>query len=166
MPEGTCSVYYRTRLALLTALGQFVASELHADVRELGATLPAPTGDEGIDFAVNATTQMLLRWSEHPDLIITMSELALEAARTPSLSEPIIAWRMNLTEVVESIVCRTEQPGSRLRAEAIVASLDGVVLSGLLATSTRERPTYLRQMVTLVLRSIIDADLREYGLSD
>jgi DNA-binding transcriptional regulator YbjK len=165
MPEGTCSVYYRTRLALLTALGRFVATELHADVQALGASLPAPTGEEGIDFAISATTQMLLRWSEHPELIITMSELALEAARTSSLSEPIIAWRMNLTEVVESIVCRTEQPGSRLRAEAIVASLDGVVLSGLLATSKSDRPTYLRQMVTLVLRSIVDADLQEYGLS-
>lgn len=164
MPEGTCSVYYRTRLALLTALGGFVAAQLHADVRALGATLPSPTGEEGIDFAISATTQMLLRWSEHPDLIVTMSELILEAARTPSLSEPIIAWRTNLTEVVENIICRTEQPGAKLRAEAIVASLDGVVLSALLATSRVDRPTYLRSMVTLVLRSIVDADLVGYGL--
>ncbi|RNI22148.1 TetR/AcrR family transcriptional regulator [Flexivirga caeni] len=165
MPEGTCSVYYRTRLALLTALGSFVAAALHADVRALGAELPSPTDDAGVDRAVSATTQMLLRWSEHPDLIVTMSELVLEAARTPSLSEPIIAWRSDLIEVVDGIVCRTEQPGARLRAEAIVAALDGVVLSALLATSKSDRPAYLRRMVTLVLRGIIDADLHEYKLN-
>lgn len=165
MPEGSTSVYYRTRLALLTALGGFVAAQLHADVRALGASLPSPTDEEGVDEAISATTQMLERWAEHPDLIVTMSELALEAARTPSLGEPIIAWRSDLIEVVESIVCRTEQPGSRLRAEAIVASLDGVVLSGMLATSDAERPAYLRSMVTLVLRSIVDADLQLYGLT-
>lgn len=165
MPEGSTSVYYRTRLALLTALGGFVAAQLHADVRALGAELPSPASEEGVDRAIEATTRMLLQWSEHPDLIVTMSELALEAARTPSLSEPIVAWRMDLIEVVEGIVCRTEQPGSRLRAEAIVASLDGVVLSGLLATPRADLPAYLRSMVALVLRSIVDADVQLYGLA-
>ncbi|GGB38459.1 hypothetical protein GCM10011492_31530 [Flexivirga endophytica] len=161
MPEGTCSVYYRTRLALLTALSDFVAAALHADVRALGASLPSPAGDEGIDQAVDATIEMLMRWSEHPALVITMSELSLEAGRTPSLSEPIVAWRTNLTDIVESIVCRSEKSAARLRAEAIVACLDGVVLNGLLATSPQERPGYLRSMVTLVLRAIGDADLED-----
>lgn len=165
MPEGTCSVYYRTRLALLTALSEFVAQALHADVRALGASLPSPAGDEGIEPAIEATIAMLLRWSEHPDLIVTMSELALEAGRTPSLSEPIVAWRTNLTDIVESIVRRTEKTGPRLRAEAIVASLDGVVLSGLLATSPDERPAYLRAMVTLVLRAIADADTADLSFT-
>lgn len=163
MPEGTCSVYYRTRLALLTALSEYVAQALHADVRALGASLPSPAADEGIEPAIEATIAMLLRWSEHPDLIVTMSELALEAGRTPSLSEPIVAWRTNLTDIVESIVCRVEKTSPRLRAEAIVASLDGVVLSGLLATSAAERPGYLRAMVTLVLRAIADADVAADG---
>lgn len=164
MPEGTCSVYYRTRLALLTALGGFVAAALHADVRALGASLPPASGDEGIERAVDATIEMLARWSEHPDLIVTMSELALEAGRTPSLSEPIVAWRSNLTDIVESIVCRTEKSEARLRAEAIVSCLDGVVLNGLLATTPQDRPAYLRSMVTLVLRAIGDADLAAYRL--
>jgi len=160
MPEGTCSVYFRTRLALLTALGNFVAAALHADVRALGASLPSDD-EENVEHAIDATTAMLLRWSEHPDLVITMSELALEAARTPSLSEPIIAWRANLTQVVEDIVCRTEPDAARLRAEAIVASLDGVVLSALLATSKQDRPAYLRSTVGLVLRAIIHAPVED-----
>lgn len=164
MPEGTCSVYYRTRLALLTALSEFVASALHADVRALGASLPSPASNDGIDRAADATVEMLLRWSEHPDLIVTMTELSLEAGRTPSLSEPIVAWRTSLTDIVEAIVCRTEKSAARLRADAIVASMDGVVLSGLLATSPRERPAYLRSMVTLVLHAIGDADLDDYGV--
>lgn len=165
MPEGTCSVYYRTRLALLTALSGYVAEALHADVRALGASLPTPQGDDdGIGSAIDATIQMLLRWSDHPDLIVTMSELALEAGRTPSLSEPIVAWRANLTDIVENIVCRSEKSAARLRAEAIVASLDGVVLSGLLATAPADRKDYLRSMVTLVLRAIGDADLEQYDL--
>lgn len=165
MPEGTCSVYYRTRRALLTALSEFVAAALHADVRALGAELPDPANDEGIEAAVDATVEMLLRWSEHPDLIVTMSELSLEAGRTPSLSEPIVAWRTNLTDIVEAIVCRTEKSAARLRAEAIVASLDGVVLSGLLATSKADRPAYLRSMVTLVLHAIADAEVTDPSVS-
>ncbi|WP_265447845.1 TetR/AcrR family transcriptional regulator [Flexivirga meconopsidis] len=157
LPEGTCSVYYRTRLALLTALTDFVAGKLNDDVKQMAAALPDPGGDEGRDAAIAATTDLLLGWSVHPEFIITISELALEAARNPSLSGPITAWREGLTVLVEEIVRRGDSTEPRRRAEAIVASLDGVVLSALLATNPADRPAYLRSTVDMVLRSLIDS---------
>ncbi|TWE12067.1 TetR/AcrR family transcriptional regulator [Rudaeicoccus suwonensis] len=158
LPEGTCSVYFRTRLALLTALTNFVAAQLTGDVLQMGDALPEPQPDGDPGDAIVAAIDMLQRWAQDPALMITMCELALEAARTPSLRDPIVTWRQHLTDAVEAIVrrgCRTEP---RRRAEAIVASIDGVMLSSLQVTTPTERATYVRSTVALILQGIVNAD--------
>lgn len=156
LPEGTCSVYYRTRLALLTALTEFVATRLNDDVKALAAGLPEPSHAERKVIGIQATIELLQRWSERPDLIITISELGLEAARTPSLRGPMVAWRERLTGMVEEIVGADGAPDAAPRAEAIVACLDGIVLSSLLTVVPAKRAEYLRSVVELVLGNLMD----------
>lgn len=155
LPEGTCSVYYRTRLALLTALTDHVAARLAADVDQLAARLPAEHDDE--EAAVHATVELLVRWSRTPALVITISELALEAVRTPSLRESVQRWRDRLVAIVESIIDASGKPQAALRARVVVAALEGVLTSAL-NLPERSRITYLRETTALVITSLSVAE--------
>src|SRR3982751_702680 len=79
LPEGSCSAYLRTRLALLTALAQFVASRFTDDTRDLTDRIAAHSedGDDG-EYAVRETVSMCVEWLEHPEMLQTRLELALE----------------------------------------------------------------------------------------
>ena len=151
LPEGTCSVYFRTRLALLTALTEFVAQRLTDDVRRMGEALPEANGDPA--SAIEATVELVMRWSGHPDLLITMTELYLESVRTPSLRSASGAWRDGLVGVVEELVQRSGKSDPRRRAQGIVASVEGVAVASL-PLSARDRKTYLRDTLTLVVSSL------------
>lgn len=153
LPEGTCSVYFRTRLALLTALTGFVAQRLTDDVRLMGESLSDPNVDPAA--AIEATVDMVVRWSEHPALLITMTDLHLESVRTPSLRPTSDAWRDDLVTVVEAVLQRIEEKDDpRKRALSIVASVEGVALAALTMPAT-ERKTFLRDTLTMVISHLL-----------
>jgi len=160
LPEGTCSVYYRTRLALLTALTEFVTARLTSDVAEMTSSLPDL--DEDPNVVVDQTTALLLRWSEEPALLVTMGDLSLEAVRTPSLREDANTWREQLVDVVAVLVERSCKPQPHLRAQAVVASLEGVALSALVYPAA-EREDYLRSTISMVLAGLAAADSESIG---
>lgn len=151
LPEGTCSVYFRTRLALLTALTTFVAQRLTDDVRAMGEALPHPSGDPGP--AIEATVDMVVRWSGQPELLITMTELYLESVRTPSLRPVSGAWREQLVDVVEVLVQRAGKQDPRRRAKSIVGSVEGVAISSL-PMPPAEREAYLRDTLDSVITGL------------
>ncbi len=151
VPEGTCSVSFRTRLALLTALTEHVTDRLARDVAALADGLPDLT--EQPDAVIDQTTALLLRWSRHPALIVTVSELGLEAVRTPSLRDDANRWRERLADVVGAVVERGGRPAPQLRARAVVASLEGVALSALTVPED-SREHYLRSTISIVLTGL------------
>ncbi len=151
VPEGTCSVSFRTRLALLTALTEHVTDRLARDVAALADGLPDLS--EQPDAVIDQTTALLLRWSQHPALIVTVSELGLEAVRTPSLRDEANRWRERLADVVGAVVERGGRPAPQLRAQAVVASLEGVALSAL-TVPDEGREHYLRSTISIVLRGL------------
>lgn len=155
LAEGTCSVYYRTRLALLTALTEHVTVQLTEDVARMAEGLPDL--DAHPDAVAEQTTALLWGWSRDPALLVTVGELGLEAVRTPSLRSDAGRWREQLIDVVAGVVERACKPEPRLRARAVVASLEGVALSAL-AYDESEREDYLRSTVSMVLTGLASAD--------
>lgn len=155
LPEGTCSVYYRTRLALLTALTEHVTARLTADVARMAEDLPDLDDDPGV--VIDRTTALLLSWSQQPELLVAMGDLTLEAVRTPSLRSDASTWREQLIDVVEALVQKGCKPQPRLRAQAVVASLEGVALSALVYPD-QQREDYLRSTITIVLSGLAAAD--------
>ena len=149
LPEGTCSVYYRTRLALLTALTQHVADRLVADVDRATAGLAQ---DYDVDAAERQTVELLGGWARSPELLATLIEMTLESVRTPSLREQVSRWRSRLTGIVAVVVERAGRPDVQVRAEVVVASLEGIVVAAL-AEAAPEREAFVRRTVPLVLRS-------------
>lgn len=150
LPEGSCSAYLRTRLALLTALAQYVSARFADDVRALTTQISEHPGDD--DCAVRETSQMFLGWLEHPKLLQTRLELTLEGQRQPELANVSIAWGRQLLEIVAEVMARAGHPDPEDRAATLMAAMDGVLLQAL-----RERPGERRVFVERSLRLLISS---------
>ncbi len=151
LPEGTCSGYLRTRLALLTALMQHVGYTLARDVDVLSARLAERPGDDA--YAAAEATELFIRWLERPDLMVVRTELTLEAVRQPALIEAFQPWRKALLEVVVGIVESYGHADAVRRAEAVLASLEGVLTLALLREPA-ERVGYVADTVRFIVSAL------------
>ncbi len=127
LSEGSCSAYYRTRRALQEGLAQYVASTVNADVTALTEDLRACGGDD--ERKVELTSELFLRWLHERDVLLARLELELAAARDPDLAAVLAEWRSRLVRLVASIAVERGLDAADQRAEAMVASADGVLLA-------------------------------------
>ena len=114
----TTPVYLRTRHAMITALGGYVASRLNADVRALSEELSGCAGDH--QQAVERTSALFLHWLGARELLVTKLELTMEATRDPELAEVFATWREELVEVVDGILDAAGHEHSRARSATLV----------------------------------------------
>ena len=151
LPEGTCSAYLRTRQALQLAVAEYVAARLATDVDQLGADLAGCEGNE--DRALTLTLALFERWLEERELILAKLELSLEAPRNPAVAEVLAAWRGRLVGVVDGILTRASKEHSHQRAEALVASSDGLLVAAL-QKPQGERREFLSGSLSLILHAL------------
>lgn len=150
LPEGSASAYLRTRLALLTALVEHVARQLQTDVAATAVDLEREIEPEAVTDCV---VRLLVRWVEHPDLMVVSAELMLEAMRQPELMATYRPWRDGLVALVEATIRAHGRDESQARAGAVVAALEGVLTAALLQPEA-ERAAYLRRTGTMVLAAL------------
>ena len=136
LPEGTSSAYFRTRGALLGALGDFVADRLAADVEALGGRLAACPGDH--ERAVTEVSTLFADWLEQPDLLMARLELTVAATRDTDLAERFAMWREDLVRTVDAVLEGAGKQGGA-SAQTLVAALDGVLLASLLEPAPRRQ---------------------------
>lgn len=148
LPEGTTSAYLRTKQLLLLALAEHVAASLAADVDGLALELAGCQGDE--DRAVASTLALFERWLEERELVLAKLELSLEALRDPAVSAVLSSWRTRLVGVVDGMLTEAGKSHSKARAEAMVASFDGLIVAAL-QKPLAERRAFLTESLTLVL---------------
>jgi AcrR family transcriptional regulator len=151
LPEGTCSAYFRTRQALQLAVTEYVAATLAADVDALAAELLGCTGDE--DRAVALTLALFERWLDDRELITAKLDLSLEAPRNPAVAEALIASRTRLVGVVGGLMSPAVSEQGDARAEALVASFDGLLIAAL-QKPQRERRAFLSGSLALVMHAL------------
>ncbi len=153
LPEGTCSAYLRTKQVLLLALAEHVAATLASDVDRLADEL----GEcEGVAEQAVARTQALFeRWLEERELVLAKLELSLEAPRNPEVARVLSTWRSRLVAVVDAMLTEAGKEHSLGRAEALVASFDGLLLAAL-QRPARGRRAYLSESLALVLHALTD----------
>ena len=150
LPEGSCSAYLRTRSALQQALTEHVAGELLADVDALAERLRgAPPEDGGVEAALD----LFLRWLDQRELLVARLELTMAATRDAELSRLLADHRARLVEVVTAIMVTLGKEHSDARAEALVASYDGILLAALLKP-TAERRDFLARSLELLGTSL------------
>jgi DNA-binding transcriptional regulator YbjK len=161
LPEGSCSSYYRTKVALLGALTEHIGHQLRVSVLDLGGRLDVvharhPDGQERTDAVVGEVVALFERWLDEPGLVVTQAELGLEALRQPELGAALAEWRAGLVDVVAEIAAGSGKECSRGRADGLVAALEGILLAGLThaaedGPARAERAAYLTDAVLLVL---------------
>lgn len=150
LPEGSSSAYFRTRDALIGALGDFVADRLAADVHAMGARLASCPGDH--ERAVSEVSRLFSRWLDEPDLLTARLELSVAATRDPALAERFRLWRDDLVEMVREVMTAAEKEAAA-SAETLIAALDGVLLASLLLPA-RERRAFVDQSVEQLLTGL------------
>jgi DNA-binding transcriptional regulator YbjK len=153
LPEGTTSAYLRTRQALQLAVAEYVAASLAADVDGLATELAECEADE--DLAVARTLALFERWLEERELILAKLELSLEAPRNPAVAEVLAEWRSRLVSVVDGMLDRAAKERSGQRAEALVASFDGLLIAALQKPQS-ERSDFLSGSLALVLHALTE----------
>lgn len=153
LPEGSSSAYFRTREALIGALGDFVADRLAADVEALGARLATCPGDHG--RAVAEVSLLFSRWLDEPDLLTARLELSVAATRDAALAERFRRWRDDLVEMVRGVVAAADaaEKPTGASAETLIAALDGVLLASLLL-SAGQRRDFVDQSVEQLLTGL------------
>jgi len=155
VPEGSTSGYYRTRLALLSALTAHVSGQLAAAVdaarlRIAALDLADPGQDERIEDEIVA---LVVGQAARADLVRVQVELGVESSRSPQLGEFFDSWRTKLVGLVMGIACEVAPDHANERAEITVAAFQGVLMSSLLRPEG-ERAAYVegatRQLIALL----------------
>ncbi|GAA1132244.1 hypothetical protein [Nocardioides aquiterrae] len=145
LPEGSCSAYLRTRRALQAALAEDVADRLLGDVDRLADELATADEPDGVGAAI----ALFQRWLDRRELLVARLELTMAASRDPELAGLLADQRRRLVELVERIMTATGKEHSAARAEALVASYDGVLLAALLKPAA-ERGAFLARSLDLL----------------
>ncbi len=155
LPEGTCSAYLRTRQALLEAVTQYVAASVAADVDALAAELATldEAGPPDHVRAVAATQRLFEGWLDERERLLTRIELSMEASRNAAIAGLLGACRTRLVEVVDGILAAQHREHDARRADALVASFDGLLLAAMLKP-TGERRDFLSESVTVILDAL------------
>ena len=148
LPEGSCSAYWRTRNALQAALTEYVAASLLADVDGLTEQISV-CGPEDEQAAVGATLELFLRWLDQRELLVARLELTMAATRDDDLAQLLGDHRARLIAIVEEIVTAAGKEHGAARAEALVASYDGILLAALLQPAPARRDFLARSLELL-----------------
>ncbi|GAA4732324.1 hypothetical protein GCM10023350_14620 [Nocardioides endophyticus] len=148
LPEGSCSAYWRTRNALQAALTEYVAASLLADVDELTEQIRG-CGPDDEQASVAATLELFLRWLDQRELLVARLELTMAATRDPELAQLLADHRARLVGIVGEIRTAAGKEHGEARAEALVASYDGILLAALLQPAPARREFLARSFELL-----------------
>lgn len=131
LPDGTSSVYYRTRAALLHAAAERVVElDLHA-LRNV-----VDTAVEGYESAPSPLAQAILRVTTEPHLTRTKArfELSMQAGRDPELERVLRPGRLAFNQLLHAAVAHyapaNSEPNAAVRGELRDAA--STYISGLL----------------------------------
>jgi DNA-binding transcriptional regulator YbjK len=151
LAEGSCSAYWRTRSALQAALTEYVAGALLTDVDGLAEQMRdcGPGEEVGMESAL----ELFLRWLDQRELLVARLELTMAASRDAELAQLLSDHRSRLVAIVEEMMTASGKEHGAARAEALVASYDGILLAALLKPP-RERRLFLTRSLELLGTSL------------
>ncbi len=170
LSQGTCSAYFRTRLALLTAVAEHVAGTFAADIAEVTGRLEDGVSRSGVPTApgpaLAETSAMLRRWLDDPDLLLARMELTLEGTRQPDLAAVFARQSEQLVDLVAHAMDTAHPqesctpPDHRSRAGTLIAAVDGVLLRAL-RTDGPGRERVLDESLGQLLPALLGEDAGE-----
>lgn len=147
IPEGSTSGYFRTRMALVVAISEWLCRRLGERVVEIGDQLR-----EGVELArvEDGAVEVILRWIDDEDLIIAQMELTTEAIRHPEIDEVLRPYRRAAIAAVAEMMVNIGVEDPDLYAQASLAAAQGVIFAAI-SQPREDREQYLRRVAPIVL---------------
>lgn len=152
--EGSTSAYYRTRRALQLSAALRITELLRADLSTLTESILAVEGEREASTA--AVVRLFDAWLGEPSLLLARIELSMEAARDPELAQPLAEERTRAIELIADVITQLCVDRPEVRAAAVLAAMDGVLIGGLLRGEA-ERATFVADSVRLILGEVAGA---------
>jgi DNA-binding transcriptional regulator YbjK len=152
LPEGSCSAYMRTRVALLTRLTEFVTAQFAHDISDLTQRIEEHARVDG--YVVQETVAMLRSWLQAPDLLLVRMELTIEGSRQPAVAEILQVQWAQLVQIVEHAMEATGKEHNPARAKTLLAAIDGVLLRAV-REDPKDRASFLRDSLELLMTSLV-----------
>jgi DNA-binding transcriptional regulator YbjK len=128
LPAGTASNYFRTRDALLGALGERIFERLAPTDDRLG---PLAAREPSTDLVVDYVRYIVERLLANPELPLALFELRLEAARRPELHEILTRTLRQGFDADVSFHTNAGLPGGAEEVRLLHFAIDGLVLDRL-----------------------------------
>lgn len=154
LPQGSTSGYLRTRLALVTALAEFIAAGLIDSVEGLAGRQEAGESDEQV---VEDALELFAGWLREPDALLAKAELGQEATRQPAVAEAMAPARERIEGIVRQILTLADVEDVETSARAIIAAMEGV-LSSALVRAPGEREAYVRDVGRRIIIAFVPTD--------
>lgn len=128
LPAGTASNYFRTRDALLGALGERIFERLAPDEQVLAPlALREPSPELLVDYVRYIVERLLAR----PELSLALFELRLEAVRRPELYEILSRTLQRGFELDVAFHLQAGLPGGAEEVRLLHFAVNGLVLDQL-----------------------------------
>ncbi|HET6988033.1 MAG TPA: TetR/AcrR family transcriptional regulator, partial [Kribbella sp.] len=128
LPAGTASNYFRTRDALLGALGERIFERLAPDEAVLE---PLSQREPTIDLVAEYVRYIVERLLVRPELPLALFELRLEAARRPGLREILSRTLRHGFDADVAFHVNAGLPGGAEEVRLLHFAIDGLVLDQL-----------------------------------
>lgn len=151
LPQGSTSGYLRTRMALVTALAEFIAAGLIDNVEVLAGRQQAGEADEAV---IESALDLFAGWLREPEALIAKAELAQEVAREPEIAAAMEPARERIEGIVGQILTLAEVDDVQTSAQAIIAAMEGV-LSAALTRPVAEREDFVRGVGHRIITAFI-----------
>lgn len=151
LPQGSTSGYLRTRMALVTALTEFIAAGLVDNVEVLAGRQQAGETDEAV---IESALDLFAGWLREPDALIAKAELAQEVAREPEIAAAMEPARERIEGIVGQILTLAEVDDVQTSAQAIIAAMEGV-LNAALSRPVAEREEFVRGVGRRIITAFI-----------
>lgn len=151
LSQGSTSGYLRTRLALVTALAEFIAAGLIDSVEELAGQQQAGESDATV---VEHALDLFAGWLREPEALLAKAELAQEATRQPEIARAMAPARERIRGIVVQILQRTGVADVETAALAIIAAMEGV-LNSALTLPADEREDYVRGVGRRIITAFV-----------
>ncbi len=154
LPQGSTSGYLRTRLALVTALAEFIAAGLIDSVEELAGQQQAGEADEAV---IENALDLFAGWLREPDALIAKAELTQEAAREPEIAAAMEPARARIEAIVVRIMTIAGIEDVETSTQAIIAAMEGV-LNSALSRPAAGRDEYVRHVGRRIITAFVPQD--------
>ena len=154
LAQGSTSGYLRTRLALVTALAEFIAAGLIDSGEELAGRQEAGESDAEV---VESALDLFSGWLREPDALLAKAELGQEAMRQEEIAAAMAPARERIEGIVQQIFRRAEVEDVETAAQAIIAAMEGVLGSALMRPAA-EREHYVRDVGRRIITAFVPTD--------